>query len=488
MSPTFRKIKSYYLIKAIVSAIVLGLALTFFAVGGTLLTLKLLSIPLNGWWYVLIGFTAFVSAFLPTFFICKKSDASIAKMLDAKYSLEERVQTMLENENGSSVFVELQREDAEYHLSLIERSVYRTASDGWIMLVSFLLSLVLFVVSLVIPTYKAPEQTPEVFSIKEWQTIALDNLISSVETGEMSPTPRELIATDLVELRESLYEIEDDKIITLVDEAVMTVNVCASITTIDDAVENYNSYKDLYNSIRSSEDASVKNFARAIAALDVTERLTIIKSDFTVSEEEYEQLKIDIVGFVDTIRASFATTQVPQDDQLRVAIEDFLTAVKNSATATGGTHSQLQSDIESIFTQRSVLLNEALAKQKNDRAIANYAINELISIFSIKNPPPFGGEALAGVGNGNDEIEEAPVPGGPPDDDLPKYGSDDLIYDPKIEDQREYGEILTEQTSKKDDTVSEQGTSPELEELIDDYFSALAGTMPMPSEPNDENQ
>ncbi len=487
MSPTFQKIKSYYFIKAVANAIAIGLALTFFAVGGTLLTLKLLAINIEFWWYIIIGAVAFIPSALITFFVCKKSDSVIAKALDSTYSLDERVQTMVENKDESGVFAVLQREDTEDHLALVERSVYKLTKGSIVTIVSFLLAFVLFVVSICIPAVKDDDNPDEVFSIKEWQTIALESLISYVDGSKMSEMPREEIATDLLTLKESLYRIEEDEIITLVSEEVLDIEVRASITTADEAIENYNSYKILYNAIRTSEDANVKNFARGMATLDMTDRFEILRSAFTKSETEYEQLKMSLVSYADTIRVSFTTTEVPATDTLRVAIENYINDIKESANKTGGTYAQLQQDLDEIFIEHNRLINEALMEQKENRTIANYAINELISIFNIKNPPLFGGSELAGI-PGEEEEEEVNTPGGPPDPDNNKYGSDDLIYDPDIEGQREYGEILTDQTSKKDSTVREEETPPELEDIIDDYFSALAGTMPMPSEPNNENE
>jgi len=68
---------------------------------------------------LLIGLTSAILVFLLGYFIFKPNDKKIAKRLDKKFDLKNRVQTMIELKDKDGIIVELQKEDTEEKLKEI---------------------------------------------------------------------------------------------------------------------------------------------------------------------------------------------------------------------------------------------------------------------------------------------------------------------------------------------------------------------------------
>ena len=73
-----------------------------------------------------------------------------------------------------------------------------------------------------------------------------------------------------------------------------------------------------------------------------------------------------------------------------------------------------------------------------------------------------------GIVRGKEENKD--LDGAPPDPDKPKYGSDDVIYDPDQEKYVEYGDFYKEHSAIKDEQFKEDITDEELQDLIERYF------------------
>ena len=162
----------------------------------------------------------------------------------------------------------------------------------------------------------------------------------------------------------------------------------------------------------------------------------------------------------------------------------FTTALSAIAQDTAQTYTELQTALDTAFTTAEDRINDALAQQVTNRDNGNYVIMELISIFNIKDAPQTGGEELPGVEAEQEENKD--LDGAPPDPDKPKYGSDDVIYDPDQEKYVEYGDIYKEHSAIKDAQFKEDITDEELQDLIERYFEYLLGTAPK-DEPTQEN-
>lgn len=485
MGSTFEQLKKYAKRTAIILSLAVGLSCGLFIAGLLLLVFKLAEIEFPTLYTLLIGAGVWLVVWAILFLLLRKNENVLARELDKKFSLGERTQTMVDYKNADEPMVRLQRADAEEKLQARTGGTLKPKKI-WAFATALGLSLALFVAGVAIPREKegsgggvAP------FGITEWQLTAMRNLIAYVDQSKISQAPRDDIAVHLEELLAELCSVaEDGTITTLVTEEELPYIVKESITYVDTAIENYNTYKPLYLTVYMSDYAEVKSFAQGVANLDVTKRFEELRAYFVSATEDVAAVRTAVGTFATQLSAGFATAQVLQTDELLVQTLAFTTALSAIAQDTAQTYTELQTALDTAFTTAEDRINDALAQQVTNRDNGNYVIMELISIFNIKDAPQTGGEELPGVEAEQEENKD--LDGAPPDPDKPKYGSDDVIYDPDQEKYVEYGDIYKEHSAIKDAQFKEDITDEELQDLIERYFEYLLGTAPK-DEPTQEN-
>lgn len=479
MSPTFKKLKKSVNLTALIVSLILGVSCGLFVAGAMLLVSKLIgqafAIPL----FIIGGSVALAVTIPVTYLIFRKSDKALAKSLDKNFKLNEKVQTMVEFSGSEDAVCKLQRIDAENKLQsstggkLKQRKLF-------VSIIIAIVSVALALTSFLLPSdvygggNKGGDDPP--YAITQWQLTAMRNLIDFVEVSQISEQPKAEIAEDLSSLLDSLCSVsEDGQITTLVTEEQTNALVCAVITKIDTLIEEVNTYKILYNSIRASDSDAIKTFAIAISKLDTTETFIELREFFTEEDEITSTVLTALQKFGEELSSAFNATEVSKDDTLLIKSDEFATSLCEIATHDEYSYDILQNRIDNAFNTAGSKLNDELGQQKENRTAVNYVILELIKIFEVKNPPEYGGEPLQSV-EGSDGDGEKPSTGGAPGEGGTKYGSDDEIYYPDDQKYLEYGEILDDYDSKKDEIMDEIGVDDTLESIIDAYFQYLYGS------------
>ena len=479
MGSTFEKLKKNASVSAWIFAVGLGLSCGLFAVGLLSAIFKLTDTDFPLLYIALIGGAVALVVFSVLFFLARRNEKALAKILDEKHGLAERVQTMVDYKAENGEMVRLQRQDAEEKLK--ERTGGKWGFKKIICTgVSFVLALAMFITGLVLPGKEDAPPTPppptEEYEITFWQVDAMLSLMGYLEQSEMSVGMRSAVITDLSELLLELCSVSDaGEIDTLVTEQEAVLRVTESIVFVDGLAEAGSTHKQLYLLIYNSENSNVLAFASGLAKKDVAEQFGKIEESFENKTSNADASRADLSAFVSELQTGLSVTEVPQTDELLIQVLAFADSLKQLSENTAYNYVTLKSELEKEFTRAEDLINAPLFAQAKDREIADYVIAELIKIFEIKNPPDTGGDPLPPIA-GSQMDEDKDSSGGPPNPDKPKYGSDDEIYYPFDQEYVEYGDVFKEYSAKKEEILREENADEALKDLIEKYFELLGGT------------
>ena len=212
MCDTFKKIQRKILCDTIVKSILLGLSAGALVAGCLLLASKLLEKQLALPSYISFGFGAFAIVTAVAFLLMHKKETQLAQRLDEKYSLREKVATMVAFQSDTSDMAALQREQTENILQKlpIKQSVCKRFG---VCALIFVLTCAIMVTGIVIPaktTEVAP--VPEIpFQISQWQLGALELLIEEVKCADVDAGMKNEFVTELQRLLAVLKETKTQR-------------------------------------------------------------------------------------------------------------------------------------------------------------------------------------------------------------------------------------------------------------------------------------
>ena len=483
MTPTFEKLKKGYFKITLIKTLSIALTATLFTIGGIVLATKLAEVSFGILYAILIGIgVGAVSAGLAFMLLHKKAKA-LAKRLDDEYALNEKVQTMLEFQEGSTEMLLLQRENAETQLRVRTNG---KAKKGriWMNAVSVGLALGLFLTGIILPVADINDtaNAEEKYTFSKWQYNSMVSLIEYVDDSPMHFNLKPTTKTELTRLLNEVceYDEETQTVSTSLTKVETTLKVNDTITYLDGLVEEYNTYKKLYKTLMGTDSALVVDYANTLRALQVGEPMADLRDKMVDKEtEDYSTVSVLVESFTSEVISCFALAEVPTTDELLIASNDFLTAVKNGANKTVSDKTQQykaqQVAIDSAFELKKGAVDSALVQQAESRSSFDYIIAELVKIFEISNPPQTGGESLVSISideGGDGEHEQ----GGAAGEGGIKFGSDEKVYYPDEQTQVKYGDILIDYDAKKDDVIKEQNLTDErLQEIINKYVEQLYG-------------
>lgn len=196
---------------------------------------------------LLIGLISGILVFLLGYFIFKPNDKSIAKRLDKKFDLKNRVQTMIELKDKEGIIVELQKEDTEEKLKEIPLKNLKFKAPFTLLFI-FLVGLGTTICATTIKE-KEPQVEPEKeYTVTELQIIKLRELQKQIKGSnideqliiQFNAQIDDLIATLSEGIKESLLESKVRSVINNVE----TINLAyANNKTIGKALNDItNSY------------------------------------------------------------------------------------------------------------------------------------------------------------------------------------------------------------------------------------------------------
>lgn len=476
----FRKLRRKFHIEALLKGVALGVSVGLIATAATWIAQKRAAAEWNLFFYLLLFAGASIVASALGYLVLRPSDKRIAKRLDKRAGLQEKTQTMREFAQESGDMVLLQRQDTEQRLAATPKSAFKP-KRLWIYGVVGALACASIVAAAIVPakTVKPEAKPPEPEyneTDREWDLIALKNLIKEVKDSDMQEAAKTPVVAELESLLADLKLTEKD--------ALMRELVVQTIRDIDDAVEEVNTYREFAESINKSLFPTAQSFSIGLVTGDSSE-LSKYMTKIRTTLEKSEYLSADVKNLSEGIRDTMVNSGVAESDELYQRIYAFTTSLETYAASCDQWEDERKLyELEIVFTESNQAIGISLEAQKTNADMRDYVIDRLKAIFGITDAEvgELGGSAPLKLENIPQEEENKDEEGGDggmgSGDTL--YGSNEEIYDPTYEkdgvlgNRVIYGEVLDKYSAI---IAANQGELPqELVDLIDAYLKELNKT------------
>lgn len=504
MSENFKKLKRKYFLCAVLFSAALGVACGLFAVGAVYLALKLADAELHAGYYVLIGFGAACVAGIPLFLVFRPNDVACAKSLDRRFSLGEKVQTMVEFEGKEGPILGVQRQTTDDILGGLNVRWW-TPVRIVACAVALVIAAGVFLTALLLPAKGKQNSSlsePEPFEITAFQRGALNELIANTQACALTETVRTTAADTLISFRAALDDVGSQ---TELDSAVI-----AAVVIIDGAVAEANSYRTICTELAKYTETqplsayiqtgiNFYNYAtptvgayayEAVAEhaaklnAEIADRLDLrsssLRATFSVeaadgNNDYYSKLQSTVSAF--GLSLNQALSSAGAEDALSVALTDFyarLTSVVDGAT--GKTQDDLEAEIDDFFRSQGEKIAPPLSAQSYGCMMDEYIRKTLAAIFNVSErrlpSNAYSDGSDYGSGGDGDDIKDNTGGAG---DGQTKYGSNDEIYDPDNEEYIVYGDKIAQYYAAALEELERSGMSDELAEKVNKYFQLLYG-------------
>ncbi len=419
--------------------------------------------------------------------LLRTSDKALARRLDQRYGLQERVQTMLEYREESAAIYELQRRDTDAALEKVADGRV-TGRRIWIYALCLLLAAALFASSFVLaPAPEEPkEEVSAPFAITDLQIAALEELIRSVKGSQMESPYRENVAASVVTLLDELKAATTEK--------ERDAALSKAISAIYAQTGESSSALELIDALWACDSEGAKLLAKALNYYDWPETDAWETFDgqmadfrnaliFTTSASEASLLFMTVGSH---LTSAISKSRIPTDDALCVAVTRIASA---NETNEDGTHvygiatlspmaetlweAELQIELDATINATGGELFQALSQHSVNTGTGEYAMTRICNLFGYPLPkferPQFR-EMTAGEEGG--DAAEGGVSGSIGGDVV--FGSDDLVYDPVNNEYVEYGTIL-ERYAKLYRNWLDGNHTEEEKAAMEKYFDILKG-------------
>ena len=415
------------------------------------------------------GIAAAVALVISALFLFP-TEKRVARALDGKLGLNERVSTMLALSGDEGGMAQLQRSDTE---SALAASSARALISRWLIApaLSLFISVCLLFAAILVPTRTLPPPEDntaedEAFVFTDWHLTALRALIEEVKASDMQKAGIDAVVSELESLIVRLGAVTT--------RPAMLSEVFESMRKINGTADGLNSFSDTVKALLSSPDKSVKEYAESLGSL--TDPIVESKYMGLLASLTGEGAKENIGAFAASLAAVLKTSALDEGDALRLAISGFadgLSALDQLADA------EIKAAAEELFSAHAEALSPCIATQAANRRVADGTCSELMLIFGIaKDELPedllYSDELESGSTGGDYEEREDDVitDGGKGSGDV-IYGSDDAIFDPESDSHVPYGDVLAIYDALKSGELDERELSDEMREFIKKYFDDL---------------
>lgn len=525
MTENFYKLKKKILYAAIIKSAVIGLSAGLFVAGVLLLALSLSNNSIFWGFYVLIGVGVAAISGGVSFLLMRPTDMKVAKKYDNKYSLNEKLQTMVAFAGQEGDIFALQREDAAQALAGVPA---QKISLGliWHYCVIALLALVMIFLAVFIPAAAQEGENPdpdnpdnpvigddpneenEVFEYDLFMQSAIGELISNVRASSLEKAEKDAVVAVLETLDSNLNSIDT--------KGSMHTAVVSAIAVIDGIFYNANSFRKISGEVEKFDENIAKAMRAGIAVYNSSSApLTDINRVKAFESRLGDLIEIALEGPLENSAVSLKVPQngktdeetgevvkladvLPQyvesfekylqdadkDDQINASLESFKNSLNKTLTKLGKGYKDetLFTEMDTAYTALSTNLNAALNVQCYNCVMNLFVREKLAAIFGIDaGELPSFNDDLKQVGSGSTGDDD---PGNTGDDDPNgngggngKYdfvfGSDDMIYDPDSATQVSYGEVLDEYYAKVQNKIIAGEVSEELADILKSYFEIL---------------
>ena len=236
MSENFRKIKKKYLTVAIVAGCILGACLGVALTCALAVAFKTSGVRLHWAIYIPIALVLSAGAGFLFFLILRPDDKRIAKKLDRDYSLNQKVQTMVEFANVESDMHTLQREQTDEVLGGVAQK--RVDLKGLLKFAFVpVIALAMLFAGIFVPAKKTTGYTEPGFDMTNSQEIQLKSLIEDVKGSSLEIGLKTFTVLELNNLLEMVRQAEY--------QSTMKGAVVDAVKNIDGFVADANSYLEI---------------------------------------------------------------------------------------------------------------------------------------------------------------------------------------------------------------------------------------------------
>lgn len=401
--------------------------------------------------------------FLPT-------EKKIAKYLDKKLSLDEKVQTMVNFKDASGDMILVQREDTE---RILESTSLKKARSKhiWLHIILPVISCGLLVAAIIVPQKVIePPKTPDPnFDMTTWQEQALRDLIKSVQASGLEDQPKGEVISELEMLLTRLK--------AATNMSGMKSSVKLAIENIHKYVYDYNTFDDISEKLQESDSKLVKDMGISIGLLNALELSAVLENERELLTAENTSTRLK--NTAEAIKEALAKEEPAHEDALYTSLLSLADALEKTADEYDGyTEDEAEQELEDLFNDSDVSFTKALYTQYTNESVRSSTILRLMEIFGlteddididpkVKTNDPSDGEEDMQPSKDPDKMNTGGL-----DDGEHLYGSDDVIYDPELG-YVSYGEVIAKYYGDISYLIVDGTLSDELEQIINDYYALL---------------
>ncbi len=482
MERNFQRLKSKLRASAIVRCAIVALAIGAAAGAGFVIVRKTMTVTPEIVPSLIIAAAVAAVTFAAAMLIVRPTEKRLAKCLDERLALGEKVQTMVAFRSDGSAMAQTQRADTERILGDVKGRDIRRIKP-WIAVVAVALAAALAVLAaIIVPVREIPPVGPsqeelekDLWTLEEWQIVRMRSLIQRVKDSEMVDEGKTRVVSALEELLTTLEPIKS--------KAQMKQEVIGAMVKIDAVTDDINTFTAVIRGLRASSNERVAAFSEAIGVPSdpiIESKYQELKAGFAK-----ENFKTDFANFARDLAVSVGSiTVADNEDSLYSALKDFSLEVDafNADYDAAITEQELASRLTELFEGAAETLSAALDEQNANRSVSDSTNRELMDIFGIewselpdelKKPDDEEAGSENGDYDDNDDNDDLKSDSGGLGGGEVLYGSNDAIYDNDEQKHLSYGEVIDKYDGKKTTELDERGFTDDIVEWIDDYFADL---------------
>ncbi len=450
-----------------------------------------------------IGIGAFLAVGAAVYLALRASDKALARRLDADFSLNERVQTMVEHSEADTEMLRLQREDTESALSKIDVRSFK-AKRIWIYIVALVLGVCMLVTSLIVPNKRGVSGEEDLpFALSDMQRAGLNELISYVEKSEMEEKYRAGIAAELRALLSDLEKVDR--------MSAMRAELAETMAYILDITYSSSTSTEILNALWNTSDLYIRYLAKTLDtstwkssdwgdyAEKLTEYIEVMLDDGSEDAENVvltddETKKTHLIRVLqETARkmdSALIASGIPADDELYAVLArlsaanepDFKGYLALAENMQSLEYDKCTEKLQTSIDYISEDIYAAISHNRTNELVGEYAMTKLSTLFLVPLPeferPDFvknGEDVYGGNDSNSSDKEDENAPSGGGIGEGATFGSKDLVLDPLTGNYVEYGTLIDKYYAVMFEKL-ENGTYTDAQkQIIKNYFALLYG-------------
>ena len=479
MSESFLRLKREVLFGIIAKVTVLGLSVGALAAFLTVMIQKLTLGGAKAGMCTLIGIGVCLAVVGASLLACFPTEKRIARFIDKRLSLNEKVETMVAFKEEQGAIITVQREHTD---SLLKNVTLTYLIDNKILLnlIAPIIAIAMVIVALAVPPKEIdigddlppPVIDPE-FDATKIQIQELEDLIKYVKDSNMEKEPRALVVNELEKLLDIL---KTDEKITV---SQMKEKVFNAILETKRILDNANTNDDIAFELNKVENKYFISLAATIRDLNTIFMETSLNAMSQSMPDSITKAELKELSrlYSDCLKTALSESGVNNADVL------YLSLLQLCNKLGGMSDSVDTSSMADIQKQKTIFIEDvkidvstAFIIQTNNKEVADTVVKTLMEIFDISNgelPEYEDEDFFVSVELPNDEPPDDSATSGGYGDGEKEYAGKDKVYDPETGKFVEYGVLIDAYLAKVTQQIKDGIVPDTLEQFIIDYFTTL---------------